>query len=462
MSGVGPPRTSSGWAENLVAGTAYVKSSPGARTQTTRRLFSNVRFLAMVRPLVVPGVRLDGSVTTMPTQATVVWDPTFTKYDFGPNHPMSPVRLDLTARLCDAFGLFDHADVELLNPDVPDDDILATVHDRDYIAGIKAGSDNPEQADGQWGIGTEDDPAFRGMHDASAKIAAGTRDLCQLVWSGECEHGVNFCGGLHHAMPRTASGFCVYNDVAIGIQWLLDHGVERVAYVDVDVHHGDGVERVFWDDPRVLTISIHESGRALFPGTGWASDVGGARAVGAAVNVALPPGVGDAAWLRAFHSAVLPVVRAYSPQILVSQHGCDTHVQDPLAHLALSVDAQRAAAEELHGLSHDVCDGKWVALGGGGYEVVDVVPRTWTHLTAIAQHRPIAVSEKVPQEWRDYVQRLTGRPAPFRMGDRDPDAGPLWWRSWDLGYDPGDTVDRAIMATRQAVFPLHGLDVWFD
>ncbi|MEP6628953.1 MAG: acetoin utilization protein AcuC, partial [Lapillicoccus sp.] len=252
------------------------------------------------------------------------------------------------------------------------------------------------------------------------------------------------------------------NDVAVGIRWLLDHGVDRVAYVDVDVHHGDGVERIFWDDERVLTVSIHETGRALFPGTGWPSDVGGRDAQGSAVNIALPPGVSDAAWLRAFHSSVLPVVRAFRPQVLVTQHGCDTHLQDPLAHLALTVDAQREAAVALHDLSHEVCDGRWVALGGGGYEIVDVVPRAWTHLTAIAAHHPVAVSAAVPQEWREHVRRLTGRPAPSRMGDRAPDAGPLWWRSWDVGYDPEDIVDRAVMATRQAVFPLHGLDVWFD
>ncbi len=398
----------------------------------------------------------------MPMQAMVVWDPTFTKYDFGPTHPMSPLRLDLTARLCDAFGLFDGADVGLLAPDIADDDLLASVHDRDYIAGVRQGSEQPDQADDRWGIGTEDDPAFIGMHDASARVAAGTRQLCELVWTGQVRHGVNFCGGLHHAMPGHASGFCIYNDVAVGIQWLLDQGVERVAYVDIDVHHGDGVERIFWDDPRVLTASIHESGRALFPGTGWASDTGGAEAVGATVNVALPPGTGDSGWLRAFHATVVPAVKAFAPQILVTQHGCDTHAQDPLAHLSLTVDAQRAAAETLHRLSHELCDGRWVALGGGGYEIVDVVPRAWTHLTAIAVHRPIPVSDQVPQAWRDEVLQMTGRPAPRRMGDRSGDAGPLWWRSWDLGYDPDDPVDQAIMATRRAVFPSLGLDIWFD
>lgn len=396
----------------------------------------------------------------MPAQARVVWDPDFTSYDFGPHHPMSPVRLDLTARLCRSFGLFDQPDVEVVSPPTPKDAVLETVHDPRYIAAVRQASIDPIYADPRFGIGTEDDPAFVGMHEVSARIAEGTRSLCEAVWTGEAEHGVNFCGGLHHAMPHTASGFCIYNDVAVGIQWLLDHGVERVAYVDVDVHHGDGVEAIFWDDPRVLTVSIHETGGALFPGSGWASDVGGAGAPGCAVNIPLPPGVGDADWLRAFHSVAVPVVRAFRPQILVTQHGADTHREDPLAHLALSVDAQRTAALALHRLSHELCDGKWVALGGGGYAIVNVVPRTWTHLTGIAAHRPIECDTSVPQEWSDHVSAMRGRPGPARMGDR-PAGEPLWWRAWELGYDPAHPVDRCIMATRHAVFPHHGLDVWF-
>ena len=396
----------------------------------------------------------------MPSQARVIWDPGFTRYDFGPHHPMSPVRLDLTAKMCEAFGLFAHSDVEVVKPPVADDSVLQTVHDPVYIAAVKEASAEPGLADPRFGIGTDDDPAFLGMHEASARIVEGTRDLCEAVWTGATEHGVNFCGGLHHAMPNNASGFCIYNDVAVGIRWLLAHGVERVAYVDVDVHHGDGVEAIFWDDPRVLTVSIHETGRALFPGTGWATDIGGSHAHGQAVNISLPPGVGDADWLRAFHSVALPVVRSFQPEVLVSQHGADTHAQDPLAHLALSVDAQRDAAVVLHRLSHELCDGKWIALGGGGYEIVNVVPRTWTHLTAIASHRPILPRAEVPEAWTEYVMALKGRPGPSRMGDR-PDGEPIWWRSWDLGYDPGNPVDRAIMATRHAVFPLHGLDVWF-
>jgi acetoin utilization protein AcuC len=228
------------------------------------------------------------------------------------------------------------------------------------------------------------------------------------------------------------------------------------------VHHGDGVERIFWDDPRVLTISVHETGRALFPGTGWPSDIGGPDAEGTAVNVALPPGLSDAGWLRALHAVAMPLVRAFKPDVLVTQHGCDTHAEDPLAHFAVTVDAQRAAADALHRLSHEVCEGRWVALGGGGYEVIGVVPRTWTHLTAIAAHAPIKTTAPIPEDWRAHVEQVFGRPAPRRMGDLTAEDGPLWWRSWEMGYDPASEVDRAVMATRTAVFPLHGLDVHFD
>lgn len=398
----------------------------------------------------------------MPSQAHVVWDQRFTSYNFGAGHPMNPLRLDLTARLCRALGVFDLPGVTIVSPEVADDDLLTTVHDPAYVAAVRAASLDPAQADSRYGLGSEDDPAFVGIHEASARIVGGTVAVTQDVWRGETAHGVNFCGGMHHAMRGGASGFCIYNDAAIGIQWLLDHGAERVAYVDVDAHHGDGVERAFWDDPRVMTVSLHESGRVLFPGSGFAQDIGGPEARGSAVNVSLPPGTGDAPWLRAFHSVVPALLRSFKPDILVSQQGCDSHFTDPLAHLALSIDAQRTSYESLHRLAHEFCDGKWVALGGGGYELVRVVPLAWTHLTAIAAHAPISLDEPVPESWREYVRDLCGRVAPAHMGDGVAEGGQVWWRSWEVGHDPSNPVDQAIMATRHAIYPLHGLDVFFD
>lgn len=396
----------------------------------------------------------------MSTQACAIWGEDFTRYDFGAGHPMAPVRLDLTARLCRALGVFDGVDV--VDADVADDDVLATVHDRDYIAAVRAISADPTIADGTWGIGTDDVPAFAGIHESSARIVAGSVEVARRVWTGEAEHGVNFTGGMHHAMRDRASGFCIYNDPGAAIQWLLDQGVERVAYVDVDVHHGDGVEALFYDDPRVLTVSVHESGRTLFPGTGWPGDTGGAGAEGTAVNVALPPGVVDGPWLRAITSVAAPVVRAFEPQVLLTQHGCDTHREDPLAHMAISLDAQRQAAVNMHRLAHEVADGRWLAFGGGGYDVASAVPRAWTHLTAIAAHHPVPAATEIPQEWRDHVELISGQQGPARMGDLPAADLPIWVQPWAMGYNPHHGVDRAIMAAREAIFPLHGLDVWYD
>ncbi|MGH3508833.1 MAG: acetoin utilization protein AcuC [Nocardioidaceae bacterium] len=379
----------------------------------------------------------------------VVFDPSLTEYDFGPDHPMAPVRVELTIRLATDLGV--------LPPRVPapvaDDDLLATVHEPAYIEAVR-GIRGPRDSDQQFGLGTEDNPTFAGMHQASAHVVGASVEAARRVWSGEVLHAANIAGGLHHAMPGLASGFCVYNDVAVAIRWLLDQGARKVAYVDVDVHHGDGVQATFYDDPRVLTISLHETGRMLFPGTGFPDESGGPDAVGGAVNVALPAGTGDAGWLRAFHAVVPPLVREFAPDILVTQHGCDSHLEDPLAHLLLSVDGQRASYAVLHDLAHEVCGGRWVATGGGGYAIVEVVPRSWSHLLALVAGRPLAPETATPDSWRMHVQESLGRPTPMRMTDgRTPE-----YRDWDGGYDPGDPLDRAIQATRVATFPANGLD----
>ena len=273
---------------------------------------------------------------------TLVWDEALTKYDFGPGHPLAPVRVELTIALARELGVLARAAVTMVTPAAAQMTELELVHDADYIDAVRqAGLDG--RGNGRYGLGTPDNPVFAGMHEASALVAGATLAAARAIWRGEAGHAANIAGGLHHAMRRSASGFCVYNDPAIAIRWMLAQGAERIAYVDLDVHHGDGVQAAFYDDPRVLTISLHEHPATLFPGTGLASEIGSGDGRGHAVNVALPAGTGDAGWLRALDAVVPPLLRAFAPEVLVSQHGCDSHRLDPLANLELSVDAQRRA-----------------------------------------------------------------------------------------------------------------------
>jgi acetoin utilization protein AcuC len=294
------------------------------------------------------------------------------------------------------------------------------------------------------------------MHEASARIAGASVAAADAVRSGRALHAVNVAGGLHHAQRARASGFCVYNDAAVALRALLDDGVRRIAYVDVDAHHGDGVQNAFYDDPRVLTISLHQSGTTLFPGTGFPTETG---ADGTAVNVSLPPGTNDASWLRAFDAVVPQLLRRFRPQVLVTQQGADSHALDPLAHLILSVDGQRTAYAALHRLAHETAGGRWVLTGGGGYELVQVVPRAWTHLLAEASGDPVPPGTETPEAWREFVQRRTGEIAPRRMTDG---TDVVEVHRWGNGYDPANPVDQAILATRREVFPEHGLDPMTD
>jgi acetoin utilization protein AcuC len=380
----------------------------------------------------------------------VLWDDTMLGYNLG-DHPLDPVRLELTVALARDLGVLDRDGVVVEKPRVATDDEVMTVHTAEYLAAVKAASTN--MAFTGYGFGTMDNPVFPRMHEASALVVGATQRAAEAVWAGETKRAVNIAGGLHHAMPGRASGFCVYNDPAVAIRRLLDLGAERVAYVDIDVHHGDGVQEVFYDDPRVLTISLHETPLALFPGTGFPAETGAPGAEGAAVNVALPPGTGDNGWQRAFHAVVPGLLRAFRPQVLFTQCGADAHRLDPLAHLRVTVDGQRAAYLALRDLADELCDGRWVATGGGGYALVEAVPRAWTHLLAIATGDPLDPATATPEAWRALAkQRFPRHDIPTTMTDE----GRTDYEPWQPGGE--GSVDRAIAATRTAVYPLHGLD----
>jgi acetoin utilization protein AcuC len=381
----------------------------------------------------------------------VVWNEALLGYTMGGDHPLHPIRLDLTMRLADTLGVLRSDRLTMLPPTPADEALLTLVHDPEYLEAVRRAPQDPSVGHG---LGTADNPIFEGMYDAAALIAGGSVLAARTVHEGTAQHAVNISGGLHHAMRNAASGFCVFNDASIAIAWLLEQGYERIAYVDVDVHHGDGVQAAFYDDPRVLTVSVHQTPLTLFPGTGFPEETGDpVAALGSAVNLALPNGTDDSAWLRAFTAVVPSVVRAFRPQILVTQNGCDAHHEDPLADLALTIDGQRASYRAMHELAHEVCDGRWIALGGGGYGLVRCVPRAWTHLIAEVSGDPLDPATEIPQSWRDDVaaRGLRATP-PTHMTE----GGYTGFSRWDPFTET--RVDRAILRTRRAVFPYLGLD----
>ena len=388
----------------------------------------------------------------MSDSVAVVWDDALLGYTMGGDHPMHPVRLDLTMRLAGALGVLERPRLEVVRPTPAEVEHLTLVHDPAYLDAVRRAPADPLGVG--HGLGTADNPVFDGMYDAAALITGGSLLAAQRVHAGTAQHAVNISGGLHHAMRDAASGFCVFNDAAVAIAWLLTQGYERIAYLDLDVHHGDGVQAAFWHDPRVLTVSLHQTPLTLFPGTGYPEETGDPeRASGSAVNLALPNGTDDSGWLRAFTAVVPSVVRAFAPQILVTQCGCDAHHEDPLADLALTVDGQRASYRAVHELAHEVCDGRWIALGGGGYGLVRCVPRAWTHLIAEASGDPLRPETEVPAGWRDDVRRRGLRAeAPHTMTE----GGYVGFARWDPLTE--SRVDRAITRTRTASFPFFGLD----
>jgi acetoin utilization protein AcuC len=317
---------------------------------------------------------------------------------FGPNHPLKPERLQRTFELLDEFGCLEHPNVRVVEPQPAKETELALFHTQEYISAVRSLSNGERHIPAfRFGFGPGDNPIFNGMFESSSLKVGSSLKGAKMLVNAECEVAFSYSGGLHHAGPDFASGFCVFNDAAVAIHWLIGQGL-RVAYVDIDVHHGDGVQNAFYNSDKVLTISMHQSGYSLFPGTGFVDETGIGDGEGYSVNVPLPPFTDDEAYLWAFRQVVPPMVLRFKPDILVTQLGVDTHYLDPLANLALTTQGHKILFEELSRLSP--C---WLALGGGGYNL-DVVPRSWTLAFAVMS------SQTLPEELPPgYRERYGGR-----------------------------------------------------
>lgn len=344
----------------------------------------------------------------------LVYGPRSGTYDFGPGHPLTPRRFGPGLDLLRSVGAEPG-----LAPEPATDEELRLCHTQRYIDVVKRFSARPFGGDGEGGIGEGgDDPPFAGMHEAGAMVAGGSLRAVEAILRGDVEHAFHPGGGLHHAMPGRASGFCIYDDPALAIARARRDGL-RVLYVDLDVHHGDGVQAIHWDDPGVLTLSFHESGRYLFPGTGGTGELGEGTAAGTAVNVPLEPGTGEGAWLEAVRTLLPELAASFGPDLIVSQHGCDAHAWDPLAHLRVTTTAIGEAARLVDALAHRYAGGRWLATGGGGYDAYRVVPRAWSLVWLAGAHRP--VPDGTAAAWRDRwegeAERYGQAPLPLTFDD---------------------------------------------
>jgi acetoin utilization protein AcuC len=365
-------------------------------------------------------------------------------YDHGAQHPLRPARVLLTRRLIHDYGIVDGKRVSEVPARSATDDELRLVHTDRYLDAVTRAGHGEDGPWWEFGFGPGDNPIFPHMHEASARVAGASIAAAEAVLSGRAVHAFNPAGGLHHAMPERASGFCVYDDPAIAIAWLLANGAGRIAYVDVDVHHGDGPQAIFFRDPRVLTVSLHQFGGFFFPGTGDVDDLGAGEAAGTKVNVPLPAGTGGDGWLRAFDAIVPPLVQAWRPDVLVTQLGCDTHHTDPLAELGLATPDYAETARRLHDLAHRAAGGRWVATGGGGYQWARVVPRAWT--IYFAEMAGVDVPDELPESWIEEAEREAGAAVPARLSEPRPSVP----RS-------AESVDRIVRQVQGAVFAAHGL-----
>jgi len=345
--------------------------------------------------------------------ATLLFHDRYLDYDFGPEHPFSPTRQEMVVSLLDALG---HP-IEPVEPPVATREDVRRVHSEAFVSKVEAASDGrpPPQA-WDYGLNTGDVPVFENMDAATRGLVGGTLHGARLVAEEEALRVLQLGGGLHHAHEGRASGFCVYNDLSVAIDYLRDQDL-RVAYVDIDVHHGDGVQFLHYDDPGVLTISLHETGRYLFPGSGDVDETGEGAGRGTAVNVPLAPHTESDSYREAFDQVVPQALSRFGPDVLVVQCGADAHFKDPLADLLLTSQAYEALFRSLLDLADEHTAGRLLCSLGGGYHL-DAVSRVWSLLALVVQE--MSLPESVPEDWRTHWSgRVDGDLSPtFHDPDR--------------------------------------------
>ncbi len=348
-----------------------------------------------------------------------IYAPEFKNYSFNADHPFNQQRVEVTFDLIKAYNLI--SDEQIIRPPLATKEELAYFHNKDYIDIIEKVSISNESKFNSinYGVGTDDTPIFQGMHELTALIVGGTIKGAELIMEKKTDHVLNLAGGLHHAFKSKASGFCIYNDIAVAIFFLRKFYNARVLYIDTDAHHGDGVQWAFYSDPNVLTISIHETGRYLFPGTGNVTERGEGPGYGYSLNIPLDAFSEDDSFQAAINKVLPIAVERFQPDIIISQNGCDAHYFDPLTHLNASMNIYYEIPKLVHNLAHQYTEGRWLALGGGGYDHWRVVPRAWTLLWGIMNDYNFQKDAKIPETWREKWEELSPLPLPTNLFDLD-------------------------------------------
>ena len=352
-------------------------------------------------------------VKTASVKTALVYSTETRRYDLGANHPFKAIRPEATRSLLEHAGLLNKS--AIITPDLATLEDALSVHSQAYTNRVMTASRGEPVPDHlEYGIGTSDTPIFTNMHEATLGVVGATLTAATLVANGTFRRALNLAGGLHHAHKDKGSGFCVYNDLSVAIAHLRSRGL-RVAYLDVDAHHGDGVQFLHYEDPNVLTISLHETGRYLFPGTGHTYELGRGAGLGYSLNVPLEPYTQDDSFLEALERVLEPALRWFKPDVLVLQAGADAHQSDPLADLALTAQGFTQVFKRILELAEAHAGGKIIATGGGGYATWTVVPRVWASLYATLEG--CAMPEVVPPTWLRRWQSNSDEPLPETMHD---------------------------------------------
>lgn len=379
------------------------------------------------------------------SKSAFIYTPDFMLYKFSENHPFNPLRARMTYELLKKI----HAlkDCHICAPDTATDDDLLLAHSSQYIQFVKSiDFDNINEARLEsygLGIDSDDTPIFKNMHQAGLTIVGATLSAVNMVLSKKVDHALNLSGGLHHALYGKASGFCIYNDIVVAIRHIVNEYNMKVLYVDTDAHHGDGVQWAFYDDPNVCTLSIHETGRYLFPGTGGITERGSGKGLGFTFNIPVDAFTEDDSWLWCYQNAMESVAEYFKPDIIITQNGADGHYYDPLSHLNLTMESYKTIPKIAHNLAHKYCEGRWVALGGGGYDIFRVVPRAWSYLWLEMSEYNEEIEKKLPTEWIEKWQKYSHNSIPQYWDDPEDLYEPIP-RKEEINYKNMTTLKNAL------------------